>query len=180
MPFDTSPGGGGASAITQLSDVTLTQAAASLDSGTFATTKNHLLVVLELRHSTAELLNSPTLALNNDSSGVYDTQRNIVSGGAASADKAASNRGLQSWGDSATANTFCPSWLYIPSYASSTKLKNIMILTGGFDTVAGAGAAWQSFSMMNYNSTTAISRVVILPPSGNFMTGSRITVYGML
>lgn len=179
MPIILGSSAAGAGGMTQLADVTLTGAAATLDSGTFATTYNHLLVTLELRHSTAELLNSPTIALNNDSSGIYDTQRDIVNAGVNSADKAAANRGLQSWGDSATANTFCPSLIWIPSYGSATKLKNLLILTGGFDTVGGAAAAWQSFSTMNYNSTTAISRIVISPPTNNFMTGSRISVYGI-
>lgn len=73
-----------------------------------------------------------------------------------------------------TANTFSNSSLYIANYASTTTAKSSSV-----DTVTenNATRSFQGIVANLWNSTTAITSLLIIPETGNFVAGSTISLY---
>ena len=76
-----------------------------------------------------------------------------------------------------TANTFQNGQIYIPNYSSTTTAKSMSV-----DSVSenNATLARQMIAANLWNSTTAITSLLIIPEFGNFESGTTISLYGIL
>lgn len=123
------------------------------------------------------------MRFNNDSGANYDGAV-IVAHNAVSAAEALGQTQIQ-FGDSmpalnAPAGRFMPFDATIPNYTSPVSSKNI-VGKGTLDYVAGAaGHQLRDFSGTWRTVGVPINRFTIFPAAGNFVAGSRLTIYGML
>lgn len=175
-------GGGGSGALARLFDSTVTgSAAASIDTGANGVPQatSHLLIICYLRGDTAATAVAANLTFNGDTAAHYGQQNLGANTTSVSASFTANtaNVGASVPAASATANKFgVVEWL-IPAYVQTTGHK-AMAVTAGFADPTGSqfaglrGGDWQS--------TAAITRVAITPAAGNFVIGSRMTIYGLL
>ena len=173
-------------AMTQIADSTLGGTQASFDTntilgGNIPGTYNHLRLVLLLRSDEAVTSSNAKLRFNNDGSSIYNHSFNqvvnaTVSGSSTVAD--ASVAEINTIGSSGTAGHFSTCEIVIPAYAQTTAHKS---LTGvGQSSIDDtAGNQIQRTLAGHWRSTAAITRIQILPNSGNFIAGSRFTLYGL-
>lgn len=167
--------------LAQIADSTVSGTAASIDFTSIPATYGHLLAVGMARGDNASAQNL-SMRFNNDSAANYDIQ--LISGNATTAAAlesiaATSLRAGGVTGTGSTAGLFSSFFTFIPQYAGATADKEcvgisllktansstnltLSVLSGGWRTTA-----------------TAINRVTFFPAAGNFVTGSRITLYGL-
>lgn len=159
-----------------VADSTLGGAAATIDLTGLPTTYAALLVLVEGRSDTAAAFTTMLARFNNDSGANYSyvnfnasaAGTFTVGGGATSieldhvlpaATAAASNAGMSA--------------LWIPAYSQTTFFKSFWAGQTGYDaanfTSGLVGGRWAS--------TAAINRITLLPGAGNFIAGSRASVY---
>ena len=99
------------------------------------------------------------------------------SAGSGRASSTSSGQGLQSNGDSSTANTFSSGEIYIPNYLVSANKPFSFVNYSENNTANDArlGATANLFS-----NTTAISSITMLPQTGpSYMAGSSFYLYGI-
>jgi hypothetical protein len=166
----------------QIADSTAGGAVASFDFTSIPGTYAHLLVMCSLRGDTAATSAAVQARFNNDSAANYDDQR--LTGSAAvpaSAEALAATSATVGIcpANTATANYFGGLCAFIPKYASTTGNKIFVapfaywIGTSGGNGVVGVGSGqWRTAG-------TAITRLTLLPSAGNFVAGSRATLYGL-
>lgn len=162
-------------------DSTLGAPAANVDVTSIVGTYAHLLVVSYLRGDQAAVSNFVNIQFNGDTAANYDLQR--LHGAAAStiaAEAFAQTSLLCAYEPAGTAgaNLFGASVAFIPNYAGASNNKLVLGAssiktgtTGGSLTVALTGGFWRS--------NAAITRVTLIPAAGNFVAGTRVTVYGV-
>lgn len=169
-----------------IADLTLGASQASFDtntilSGNIPAVYSHLKLVLLLREDDAIVLTNALLRINNDSGASYNLSNVQGNNNAAAASQnggGTSHNDILSLGASATASKFAATDLLFYSYASATPQK---VHTGtsyadGDNTAANLmtralGGTWRA--------TSAITRLTVLPNSGNFVAGSRFSLYGI-
>lgn len=165
-------------------DSTLGGAAASIDTGasSIAAGHQHLVVVLVARGSTAAANLDNLIQFNNDSTaGHYDDAagRNVSSAFGDVHDTAGSSAEFgQIPGSTADANRAASIVGFIPAYDQTTFWKT-MVYLDGFMMVAATPTYQTWFGASHWRSTAAISRIKVFPTSGNYVAGTRLTVYGM-
>lgn len=165
-------------------DSTAAGAQASWDSntilgGVLPTGYAHLEIVLQARGDTAAATANMYLRFNNDSAGNYDWQRDYGTASSATAAEgfAAAQIDMGFFpAASATASTAGDCRIWVPNYNGTTFHKNATSSwgsTGG----TGTGTLFSGNNSGKWRSTSAITRIQILPSAGNFAAGTRITVY---
>ncbi len=155
--------------------------ASSLDTGAsgIASGWTCLRVVAKLRTDAAVVLSSGTSRVNGDTGGNYDRFDIGWNGTAIAAGSSygATSFALDCLGNSADANRFTLVDLMVIDYAGSAyKQFNVsqhQIGTGANSNVRMHTGTW------TWKSTSAINQIAFFPPSGNFKTGSSLTVYGL-
>jgi hypothetical protein len=174
-------GGGGGGAMTQLADATLAVAAATIDLTSISGSYNHLWLICFLRGTTSATAIATSLRVNNDSGSNYDYQYQLGTNTTSAANRANGTAQIL-FGDApaatAPANVFSYATMLVPNYASSSYNKTAQIETNG---KFGTGAGDQEIVSIsgNWRSTAAITRLTIIPSSGNWDIGSRATLYGL-
>lgn len=167
--------------IVRIFDSTLTEDAASFDTGTngVPATFDHLMILAYLRTSEVVVISSGLLRYNGDSSAIYDriAMRTINVTVTGATTLAGTSFAIRCPGDSNAANAFGVVRIFIPAYAQTTGHK-----------IAEATATWLDTAAANseidatsgrWRSTAAINQISLASGSGNFRTGSRLTIYGL-
>jgi|SRR5215831_4964116 len=162
-------------------DTTLGASAGNVDITGILGSYAHLMVMLYARGDAAASTVVNFLRLNNDSAANYDYQ--YVRGSAATvvAGESFTQNQLQVGnicGATAGANLFSVTQIFIPHYAntvnnktfSSYEFMKLGTATGNLELVL-LGGGWRS--------NAAINRLTFFPQSGNFVAGTRVTVYAM-
>lgn len=168
--------------LSPLFDNTLDSDTATFDTGAggFAATYAHLMIVAYLRTTEAVIISTAAVTFNNDTGANYDNQ--TVRGRdttASSADgQAAANWTLPIPGASAAAGVFGGALVFMPAYAQTVGEKAAYYMGGFADEAATGGDA--GVKTIHWRSTVAVARIIFTAGSGsNFLTGSRLTVYGI-
>lgn len=174
--FATSP------AMEQLYDNVAGGAIASWDVSGISQAYNHLKLVLTVRGSTAATVVSSGIRFNNDSGNNYNSQRTYSNnaGVAGSGNFAQSRLILADCpAASSAANAAGTMEVLVPSYALTTFNKGVVFNSVAVQAVYGTNDyTWSGGG--DWLSTAAITRVTVLPASGNWLAGSRLTIYGLL
>lgn len=165
----------------QIADSTLGSSAASIDLTSLPTTYAHMLIVGYFRGDTAATDTPVNFRLNNDSGANYYTEEVAAAGATLTGGEniAATSASFGSCpANTGTANRFSADIIFIPHYTQTTNHKSfigfsseVRLNTGGNTILRVSGGAWAA--------TAAVSRLTVLPGAGNFVTGSRLTVYGI-
>lgn len=162
-------------------DTTLGASAASIDVTGIVATYAHLRVVVYARGDTAAASVTTLLRFNNDASAIYDwqtTQANNATLTATASIGATSVQLGQCAAGTATANIFDAGEIVIPHYAGTTNQKSATALSG-FKGAATLGAFGSQTTVGWWRSVAAINRVTVFPSAGNFVAGTRLTIYAM-
>jgi len=160
-------------------DSTLGGAAASFDITSVPTWGSHLMIELYGRGDTAATTVQATMRFNNDSGANYSVQ--AVSGVATTTTSAEANSvtslGLGSIAAaSATANYTGAVSIVVPQFRGTTFFKSVHI-HNVFATALTTGGIQVQIRSGVWASTSAITRVTLIPSAGNFAAGTRCTAY---
>lgn len=172
-----------AAAVRQVSDSGFIGAPqANFDVTTGLTGFNTLRLVLYGRGSTAAVSIDVRVRFNNDSGSNYDSEWFSAFGtGNAQSESIGATSGK--FGDiaaaSATANRFGAVEGEIPCYAGTANHKLLLAQAGWVQNTSSGNTLSQSVTC-GWRSTSAITRVTLFPSTGNFDTGSRLLIYGIL
>lgn len=160
-----------------IADTTLGASAATVDFTSIPATFAHLMLVGLARGDTAAVTTSILLRFNGDAGASYAVELLQGSGAAASAAAATGGTSMQlgSIAAATAADTvFTPVWCLIPNYLNTVAGKDALSLcysAGGTQLVQLAGGHWPNL--------TAVNRITLLLAAGNFLTGTRFTLYGV-
>lgn len=170
-------------AVVQLYDNIAGGSIASWDVSGISGSYSHLKLVLQARGDTAAAFTDVRIRFNNDSTGTYDHDI-LQSNGAASTLSgetfaATSGHGGFVAANTATANVAGQTMWEIANYASTTFQKNY-----SFHSAFKSGTAATNLDVYlgsgHWRSTAAINRITVFPGAGNFVVGSRLSIYGIL
>jgi hypothetical protein len=178
---------GAAQAMTQICDSTAGGAVASFDTntilgGNIPSAYNHLKLVFEGRGDTAAASTTVTMRVNNDSAANYEHAVGYMTGAAVySGNGVGGGTGAQVAGHmaaaTATAGATGAFELTLAQYNSATLWRRWMGTGGSND---GANIWLETIMGSWRNAANAITRLSLTPGAGNFVAGSRFTLYGML
>lgn len=165
----------------KLFDSTLGADAANIDTGAglFSTLLDQLVVYAIFRTTEAVTESSAGFRFNNDNGNNYDFQSinvdNTTVTGALTL--ATSFIGMFALGASAQAGAFTAVVMEIPAYSQTTAHKSLNLRGTSIEDTAGDCRSQTLFG--RWKNTAAISRVQLIPGSGNLLAGSRLSVYGI-
>lgn len=165
-----------------IADSTLGGSAASVDFPSIIGTYAHLMAVVYARGDLAALNVSIQMRLNNDSAANYDYQslRGI----------AASTNAQETFGSTAGAvignmptatagaNLFGVTTVFLPHYAGSSNNKACVSLSS-MKVGTSTGNLFSDLYGGFWRSAAAISRITLVPSVGNFVAGTRVSLYAM-
>lgn len=174
-------GGGGSGAVTQLADTTLGSSAANIDLTSIAGTYNHLWLEVLFRSDRVDINDMIRVRFNNDTGSNYDSVRMIAATAVSSAESLAATSMMLGFGTGSTApaSAFGTYLVHIPAYVQTTAHK-IMASYGGWRQTAVSGGMFCCTASGMWRSTSAITRITLFPELGsNWLTGSRVTLYGV-
>lgn len=176
--------GGGSSAMTLIADTTVSgSAAATIDFSSIPGTYKHLRLIGQVRGDTAANNTALRLRMNADSTAAH-YQWNYVqwySGGTSNGAEGASDTAISTGEISAStspANVPGTFTIDIPNYAGTVFNKTVNSLYG-FSTGSGTAGNLAGNGMGYWASTAAITELTLLPGAGNFIIGSRVSLYGI-
>jgi hypothetical protein len=179
--INPSGGGGSGGAQTQISDSTLGGSAPSFDLTAIPATFNHLLLLIQGRGDTAATSTTVLLRFNNDSGANYDTELITGSGAAVATGEIVAGTSAQIadiTANTGPASVFGAFTIWIPNYAGTTAQKNAFS-SGGHKTTSLSGGIFNRNYSCFWRSAAAINRITLTPGAGNFVAGSRVTLYGL-
>lgn len=163
-------------------DTTLGGSAANVDITGIVGTYAHLMLVVYGRSDAAAAVIEPSLIrLNGDAATNYDYQ---VLHGTASSALAVENFAVSSAqignvpASSAGVNLFGCQLVFIPHYAGTSNNKALVALSSS-KTGTTTSLMDVAISACFWRSSAAITRITLLPAAGNFVAGTRVTLYGM-
>lgn len=163
----------------QIADSTAATAVASFDFTSLPGQFAHLMVVAYCRSDHAVAIDDISLRFNNDSGSNYYWQYLQGVGTTASAGEGigvtSSRCGLVA-GSSAPAGSFASSTILIPHYTSTTEKS--YVAQSSCLAAASTGNMYAR-SLGGLWTGSAVTRITLIPPSGNFVAGSRVTIYGL-
>ena len=169
----------GAGGMTLIAETVLGSAAASITFSSIPATYRHLIIELSGRSDTATTgVENLFMRFNGDSSAIYDWQEHRAEGGTPGSVRVGddtSHRIGRLVRDSNTAGYVTKVSIRIPSYRDTTFFK-------GFEGVHGSmfnGSSTVSVHTGNWRSTAAITSITI-QATGNFLTGSVASLYGLV
>lgn len=142
----------------------------------------HLLIVGSARGDTASAFVSVNIRINGSSSALYDSQQ--VSGNnttaAAFPQSSATSAQIGEMAAASATSGACGTYrISIPNYRDTTFWKTWDVnhtLSTGTGASAMHSKAWSG----QYRGTAAITSITLLPSTGNFVTGTRFSLYGLL
>lgn len=164
-----------------LADTTLVGSAATIDFTSIPATFAHLRLAIYGRGDTVAVGTNILARLNNDSTAVYQYQLLLASAAVASAVEGLAQTSIvlgNMPAASAGANFFGACVIDLLHYAGATNQKVLEYLTGfrsGGATGNGTtykGSGW-------WANGAAINRLTLIPAAGNFVAGTRATLYGI-
>jgi hypothetical protein len=162
-------------------DSTLGASAANVDVTGISATYAHLMVSIYARGDVASTATAIGMQFNGDTAANYDFQMLQGSASVAAASETfagtAANLGFAS-GNTAGANLFSSTEVFIPHYAGSTNNKQFVTIAS-VKTGTASGSMFVNVFGGGWRSTAAINRITFLPASGNFVTGTRVTVHAL-
>jgi hypothetical protein len=178
-PSSTKPPAVGA--MVRLSDTTLGAGAATIDISSISSAYAHLRLVIQGRGDTVANNVGLFLRLNNDSGASQYTYAWLLGSGvtASTVDNASSTQmqvgNLAAASASATLSGSAE--ILIPNYTNTTFIKRVQ---SQFSAQWGSGAgSWQAGTVGGYwANTAAVNRITLIPGAGNFVAGTRVTLYG--
>ena len=158
---------------------TLSSSASTITFSSIPATFTDLCLKISVRTNRANAADGMAMYYNGDTTFARYTAKELFGDGSAA--------GSSSWpqgndeftyvsGDSATANTFANTEIYIPNYAGSTQK------SASADSVGETNATTIRMNLAAglYNQTTAISSITLKPVSGTlFLTYSTAYLYGV-
>ena len=163
-----------------ISDTTLGGIAANVDITSISATYAHLLLVTYAR-SDAAGTRALQLRFNGDATANYDHQQLLGTAATVQAiETFAAAQIIAGFIPLSTdgANLFSASVTFIPNYAGSTNNKLALSISGlKIGTTTGLMANYLVGGF--WRSAAAINRITLLPNAGNFVAGTRVTLYGM-
>lgn len=167
-------------ALTLISDSVLGADASNFDIQNIPATYKHLQIIGSLRGTGAVVFENSLIRFNNDSAANYDWARAAANADTASASTTVGDTSIvgRNTGASATAGRFAGWNLWIPDYAGTVANKTLIGQIALFGDNTEANEVMDSTSG-GWRSTSAISRITISPGSGNWLAGSRISLYGL-
>lgn len=163
-------------------DQTLGVDGASIDTGPggVPVTYAALMISAYMRTTEAVAFSSALMRFNNDASAIYDrtTIRNENTTLAGATTLGGASLPIRVAGASVDANHFSSVMIWIPNYAASTGFnKCVQAVSAVLSTDAtecsqlSLGGLWRSAAPIN--------RVSFIPGGGDFVTGTRVTIYGL-
>ena len=165
-----------------IADTTLGASAANINFTGMPTIYAHLRVVLYSRGDVASATTPLLARFNNDSGSNYSHE--ILSGSATTVTASESIGGTSMrWGrtpgNTAPANSFGTAVIDIAQYGGATNHKTFTGMcssregtTSGFLTLECYAGAW-------FGTPQVINQITLFPASGNFVSGTRATVYAL-
>lgn len=142
----------------------------------------HLMIQIYARTDSANTSDAITLRINNDSGANYDyanlqsSASGSVSGGGSSAQTSLTLGSAV--GGAGTAGRFGEITAFITAYAQTTGDKSVSTLWSLFRGTATTDG-FCGITSGCWRSTSAVTRVTIIPVAGNLASGSRVTIYGL-
>lgn len=170
------------SASAKLYDVTLGGSSASFDIQNINQGFANLMVVMTLRDDLAGTADSVAVRFNNDTGANYNASIHYA---VSNTPTASSTFGsvFGTWfgvagGNTGLASSYGTNVAYIPNYAGSAVFRAWSSSGAYTDSASSSTFNWQSGGV--WKSTATINRVTIFPGGGsNWLSGSRVTVYGL-
>ena len=140
-------------------------------------TYKHLQIRAVLRGDFADVAGSAFVTLNSDTGNNY--ARHLLNGNGSSVSSSgqistASMYNFNLLGANAGTNSFSPTILDILDFSSANKNTTLRSITGFVDSQFGV-----SIRSGFWNNTAAVTSINIAPAGGNFVAGSRISLYGI-
>jgi len=170
------------SVFSKLFDTTLGAAGPSFDFSSIPQTNSHLLLVVQGRGDAAAVAIGVTGRLNGDAGANYNEQRVVGNAATVSATEgiavSAATLGLLP-GASAAAGMFGSLFSFIPNYRSTTGSKQMLGLLAYIQSLATANTIVGMAQGHWRTAGVAVNRLTVLAGSGNFIAGSRATLYGL-
>lgn len=173
---------GGSGDITRIFDSILGAPAASIDTDpTSLGGYLHLMGVLNARSDSGAGIGTSLIRLNNDSGNNYGRQISGASGGSLVAAGDNISTVGAGWigdipGSTAAAGLAGAYTFWIENYLG-TAFNKMIHATGGVFWEGNARAQENTASI--WVNTAAVTRIQAFPPAGNFVAGSRLTIYGL-
>jgi hypothetical protein len=165
----------------KIAETVLGSSAATFDFTSIPATFRHLLLEIYCRGDAAAAAANVLLRFNNDSAANYDYQLLQASAGSASGVEAFAQTSTylgNAPAANAPANVFGNTRADIPYYANSTNQKSVTSQSA-LKTGTTTGTLFSYCPAGFWRSTAAINRITLLLSSGNFVSGSVATLYGL-
>jgi hypothetical protein len=161
-------------------DTTLGSAASSIDISSIVTGYAHLRLVLIARGDIGTQSTTLQARLNNDSSTSYQSSLTAGNGSTVVAVEGLGTTSMHLGympAGTATANYFSSSEILIPQYAGTLAAKAVHAVTGA--RYGNATTNGNIYVAAGWWTTSAINRITLFPGNGNFVAGTRATLYVM-
>ena len=160
----------------------LSSPTATWTSGTFATTYDHLYIVMSARHSYANYYSATTWQFNGDTGSNYSFT-DLQTAGATPSTYQSSGTSIgypPIPGASATASTFGSMKIWIPNYANTSNFKQILF-SATAENASSTNSQWELKQTAGlWSSTSAITSFSVAINGGHdFVQYSSYTVYGV-
>lgn len=164
----------------QLASSQLTGASASFDLTSIPQVYNHLKLVMSLRGDDASTGVNVLVRFNGDAGANYDFEQLEAY---ATSTSAAESFGSTFWtvagapAASAPASAFAAITIWIPQYSYASALKTALS-DYSVEYAASSGNLRRGMIGGVWHNTAAINRITILAAAGNWVVGSRVSLYG--
>lgn len=163
-------------------DSILSGAAASFDITSISANWSHLRLLMYARGSNASNNVGVKVRFNNDSAANYSDMALNTSGSTVAAGEslgATSGEIGQMTGNTAPGGEFATLVAFISHYTSTAGTKTWTSESSSRETTITGGLRNRRVSGVWFAAAAAINRVTLLPSTGNFVTGTRCTLYGL-
>lgn len=163
-------------------DTTLGASATTIDVTGISATYAHLMLSIYARSDVAAASTNLFIQLNGDNAANYDYQQII---GNAAVVTAAESFGVANGAflgncpaNTAGANLFGTTQVFIPHYAGSTNNKQITTIAG-YKIGTTTGSLVANMVGSSWRSNAAINRITLIAPAGNLVAGTRLTIHAL-
>lgn len=170
-------------AFTVIEHVELSSAVATWNSGTFATSYDHLLITMSSRSDASNYYTGIYWRFNGDTGSNYSMTDLQTTSESVGTYYTAGSSGIgfpPSSGGNTTANTFCSMKVWIPNYANTSYFKPVLITSGSENMSSSNSQYGVKITAGLYSSTSAITSFNLYHNGGSdFVQYSSYTVYGV-
>lgn len=170
-----------------IATTTLSTSAATINITSIPTTYTHLHLRILTRLSVAGISQNVLCKFNGDGTSANYYRHGFSGEAHTNIASAASDPGtadgfyaLHTVGNAGISNYIAPSIMDILDYSNTGKVKTIKVRTGFVHENTGGGDETQiRFTTGWYNSTSAITSLLLTPAAGNFMAKTQVALYGI-